>query len=303
MEFTNKYERYCDLLELPYNFAHSQLKKRYYKMALKYHPDKYKGDDDLFKEINEAYTFLNENHNSDSDSFSNFKAFSNKTKFVEIITEFINSYDQNNGWSDLFIQTTINNILKHCETYSEQLFKDLDKKKSQELYSFIFKYRELFSISDKAINKIKRIVQEKMKNDNIIILNPSIDDLLLDKVYKLELNEDCFYVPLWHKKIEFYLSDTAIIVKNIPELDRNLRIDDNNNLFISLEIDIKDILTNKYYIYTVGDAEFKIKAEQLTITENTQFITFRERGILQLVKSNMFDSSKRGDVIFEINLW
>ena len=75
MEFTNKYERYCDLLELPYNFTHSQLKKRYYKMALKYHPDKYKGDDDLFKEINEAYTFLNENHNSDSDSFSNFKAF------------------------------------------------------------------------------------------------------------------------------------------------------------------------------------------------------------------------------------
>ena len=73
--------------------------------------------------------------------------------------------------------------------------------------------------------------------------------------------------------------------------------------YSSLDIDIKDILTNKYYIYTVGDAEFKIKAEQLTITENTQFITFRERGILQLVKSNMFDSSKRGDVIFEINLW
>ena len=60
--------------------------------------------------------------------------------FSELIIKVINSYDPNIGWSNVFIKTTCANILNHCEKYSEDIFNELDLKKSEQLYKFMLDF-------------------------------------------------------------------------------------------------------------------------------------------------------------------
>jgi DnaJ-class molecular chaperone len=54
-------KNYYELLEVQNNASAEELKKSYRRLSLKYHPDKTKGDDSKFKEINEAYSILSDN--------------------------------------------------------------------------------------------------------------------------------------------------------------------------------------------------------------------------------------------------
>ena len=51
--------------------------------------------------------------------------------------------------------------------------------------------------------KIKNIIREKVKNDNVYILNPTLEDLFNYRIFKLKCGEDIFYVPLWHSELQF----------------------------------------------------------------------------------------------------
>lgn len=60
IEFKNKYEKCCDLLEVPYDSDIYQIKLAYRKKAKTYHPDTNPSPNatKLFQEINNAYEFL-----------------------------------------------------------------------------------------------------------------------------------------------------------------------------------------------------------------------------------------------------
>ena len=49
---------YYKILGVDKNSSEEQIKKAFRKLAHEYHPDKSKGDEDKFKEINEAYQVL-----------------------------------------------------------------------------------------------------------------------------------------------------------------------------------------------------------------------------------------------------
>ena len=56
---------YYDILGVSRNSSDYEIKKSYRKLAMKYHPDKNKGDEKAeikFKEINEAYDILKDPH-------------------------------------------------------------------------------------------------------------------------------------------------------------------------------------------------------------------------------------------------
>ena len=72
-----------------------------------------------------------------------------------------------------------------------------------------------------------------------------------DKIYKLEINKDEIYVPLWNPHIEFDHLDSTILVKNIPELPDNIKIDKFNNIHISLVIKIQELLEKGHKVITL----------------------------------------------------
>jgi len=53
-----RFSNYYELLQVPYDANANQIKKAYYDLAKKYHPDTQSSDPDKFKEINEAYATL-----------------------------------------------------------------------------------------------------------------------------------------------------------------------------------------------------------------------------------------------------
>ena len=56
------YEKACKILEISQKHLDEDVKKAYFRMALRYHPDKYKQDNgEKFKQIKEAYDFLTDN--------------------------------------------------------------------------------------------------------------------------------------------------------------------------------------------------------------------------------------------------
>jgi len=52
---------YLTLFDLSYNYTISELREKYIKSVLKYHPDKTNINNEYFKEISNAYQILNSN--------------------------------------------------------------------------------------------------------------------------------------------------------------------------------------------------------------------------------------------------
>ena len=61
----NKELNYYQILNLPFNFEHKELKNNYRKLSKEHHPDKNGGDDANFKIINEAYKVLSDKESKD----------------------------------------------------------------------------------------------------------------------------------------------------------------------------------------------------------------------------------------------
>ena len=281
------WETACKELNVKPKHTERMLKMAYYKQALKYHPDKNNDDGEKFKKINAAYSFL-QNQNTP------------ETNYSTIMKQCVKYFTPDTEWDDAFLTTTLNNVINNCGKITIRLFKGMKKEKCIKLFEFLSNYREIFGITDETIEKMKDILKEKMSDDNIIILNPSIEDILSDNVYKLELDKT-FYVPLWHHEVVFDNSGNDIIVKCIPELEENITIDNDNNLHFCYEGSISDILKDQILNIQLGGKTFSIHSEKLYIKKN-QTMILREQGILKMNQDHIFSTEERADIYINICL-
>ena len=193
----------------------------------------------------------------------------------------------------------INKVNSLCEDKAVEYMKTLDITLLFKIYDILFKYKNAFHMKANFIEEVKKIIKEKTKNDEKIILNPKLTDLFEEQVYKLKVNEELFLIPLWHDELIYDLSGTNLYVHCEPILPNNIEIDSQNNIYITKDYTLNEIWNNDKL-----DIEFNniiINTRNLLIRSN-QTIKYRNCGIPKINTKTPFDTSKKGDVFIIINI-
>jgi len=284
------------------NLDEKNLKKKYHKLALENHPDKNGNtveSTEKFKQICEAYemikreiSFLNNNRNDEDLNFDN-------TEYSNILYSFISGVLKSKN-VEIF-STIIKDIIIGCKKISLKLFENMDKETSIEIYCFLSKYKNVFHISEETMNEIKIIILEKCKADQVYILNPTIDDLFENNIYKLYDNDNLYLVPLWHNECYFdgLNTNSEIIVKCIPTLPENVEIDEENNILVYMEIPFSfSLLEDKTIPVFLGKNIFQIPSKELLL-DKEQIYSFKKKGISK-IKDDISDIQLKSDIIVKI---
>ena len=174
-------------------------------------------------------------------------------------------------------------------------------------YIFLYKYKKILHINDETLTMIKNIVFEKCEGSEVFILNPSIDDLFENNLYKLDVNNKIYIVPLWHNELYFDGVDGEIIVKCNPELPDNIYIDTNNNIVVNICIELRNtLLASPEVLFFIGKKQFAIPMDKITIQRN-QTIILKEKGISKIqygdsMISNMYNVNNKSDIFVNLTL-
>lgn len=277
-----------------------ELNKRFHILALKHHPDKIGNnghcDDELFKQINRAHKLVKEYTFADTADAAHATdaGFKENSDYSSIFGIFVKSLlfklakkPMHPEQNEVNVIAIIHTIISKGVQSAVILFRSMDKHSCVAIYEILSENQELFSISREILEELNAIVESKMKNDTIINLNPTLLDMLLDKVYILRENGHSYYIPLWHSQLHFKLKNTAgcgggggggdtetadaeandasdasssdveeaeLIVLCNTDLPPHITIDEHNNIFINdIDVDIYELFYNQVIHITIDD--------------------------------------------------
>ena len=142
---------YYQILNVPFYCTKKEIKKKYYELCLKYHPDKNDFNDENFKEINNAYEIL---YNEDTRNIYNIQYLFNSVDFTDQELKLLESY---------YLKIIQSNEFRLCKLLYNSLPKDIFKK--------MFKNKQI-------IKSQKRIDIRYLNNDQIINFIISNNDLI-----------------------------------------------------------------------------------------------------------------------------
>jgi curved DNA-binding protein CbpA len=288
----------CLNLQINAPFSETELKKQYRIMALKYHPDKHMPDTDhfygnKFKEISESYEYLNTHLEKNG-----AERTASKNDYNSLFSDFLSSFFTNNHAD---IQCILKHIIDDCHNISVKLFENMDKDRAIKIFEFINTYQHILYISSETVERIKKIINDKIEGDNIIILNPNLEDLLNDNIFMLEFEGEKYYVPLWHDEIYYKHNNHDLVVKCIPELPEDISLDDNNNIIVNINRQISSVFSNGNIIYSLGNKKYTLYANKMNI-QGLQKYVIKGEGISLIQSNNVYDNTLKSDIIFIIHL-
>ena len=270
-----------------------ELRKAYHIQALNNHPDKNisKDSKEKFQNIQNAYTFLKNFINNDIyniyESNDNVNNNNNEdyidkdtSPFINLIMNFLKlsfSYAENNDKN----QKSLNKFQEECINYSNEVLNKLLNRLNlnilQELYVYIensdiLNIEKKLGINSEMIEKlfelIKSILSEKMKNSNLYILKPSLENLLNNDIYKLEIEGEIIYVPLWHKELIY--ENNIIQITPSLKVEQNITINEENNIYYNYYTTFERLIE-----LLRTDASISLELELFDLKIDLQEITLR----------------------------
>ena len=305
--------------------TYDYVKRKYHKMALKCHPDKNGNTKEAthqFQRITEAYNYLitelelktdNQDINEEFVSSSSFKGETKDNKndsqlYTSLLSVFLAGILNVDAKTmpDLLVRIVKEIVLNGSKVISTKIIDDLDKEKSLELYNFLNKYKHILYITPETLEFVSSLIKEKYKNDRVYILNPSIDDLLDNNIYKLYLDDQLYLAPLWHNELYFEDPDkNDIIVLCVPQLPEDITIDENNNIHCNLLVAFdKEMLLDQNVInVNIGKHVFNIPIHKLYMKKEQKYI-IKGEGISHIFENDIYNQTNhgKGDIIVSITI-
>tara|TARA_B110000285_G_C15127709_1_gene621361 strand:+ start:2458 stop:3267 length:810 start_codon:yes stop_codon:yes gene_type:complete len=266
-------------------------------MALKYHPDKNKDEnaEDHFKNIGSSYTFLSRHLDS------NFIEEETSSEYSDVLDSFVKFFSGGKTDEDYssVIFDIISKIKMKCNDDTVlELCREIDINTLVDVYEFVKKYETFLYLEISLVDKIKEYI-DSQRGDNVYIVNPSIDDLFDNNIYKLLRGEKTIYVPMWHSELVYEFDKEELTVKCIPNLPDHINIDERNNMHVYLKRKFDGLLHMPNIQFNLGKNTFQIELSDLHIMKY-QTITIRDKGISLINESNVYDDSKRSHIIIHL---
>jgi curved DNA-binding protein CbpA len=291
------YKDACNILNIDPNIENISpevIKKQYRYNALKYHPDKNCSEkaNEEFIRISNAYEYLiNNNENTER----------NKS-YIDIFSDFLEQSNMfNNQHSTNLFITIFKNIILECEDKTFYFLKDISNQNLLVIIKIIKNNRDLFIFNDGFINKIEELYINKLNNEIHVILNPLIDDLLEDNIYKYYFENSIYIIPLWHKEVIINSEDKEVYIYCKPMLPNNIIIDDDNNIFIEIRENIKNIFNKEKYYFNIGKQIYHINNNQIQLL-TYQEIILKKQGISKINFIDILNNKNRGNIIVKLSL-
>jgi len=290
------YENACINLNINTNETiNSELiKKKYRILALKYHPDKNNSDDaaEQFITIQESYEYLLQHYNYiDNEKGHNY---------YHILQTFLKNMFPEQEHSTLIFYI-FEKIISNCEKHALNTLNNLDVNILNQLYNIINNYKDSLHINDHLIKEISLIIKNKQLNQETIILNPTINDLFENNLYKLLYENKTYIIPLWHHELIYDTGEHEFTIKCIPVLPNNVVIDNNNNITISLTYHINHIWEQTVINFHIDKFKFSFDKNQLKLQEN-QTIKIYNQGISKINTIDVFNVKTKSNIYANITL-
>jgi len=288
------YSNACNILDLSNNFDQKELKHNYFVKALQFHPDKNKDIDAKikFQDILDAYIFLNKYKDIADDSVDDSI---NETSYLNILEKFLNGILNKNIDAPQFL-SLLNN---KCSEITIELLNHFSKNTLLKFHKFVIQYSDILHINKEIIEKIEILIKEHTKNDNVQIINPSLDNLMNDEIYKFEFDDEIYYVPMWHHELVYELSDNLLIVQCESTLPEYINVDQFNNLYVNISTTIKSILNETNITINLGSKQFFIPINELYIKKYQRYI-LKRLGISLIDTNEIYNVENRADIYIDI---
>lgn len=286
------YNKACHVLELNNDMSLDNLRKQYKLKALLYHPDKNKSQDakSQFQEISEAYRYLlkHSEHNEDDE-----KVLSNMDYKYYLFMFLKNTIKGNSQESLLY--AILKKTTTVCSEKAIQLLQNLEKPSLIKIYEILTKNKNYLHVESELLDKIEKLINEKIENDECIILQPSIDDLFENNLYKLKINQHVYIVPLWHNNLVYDNSGNDIYVKCFPILEDHIEIDKYNHIHIQISHSLQEIWENQSFQINIGKRNIEVPIEQILLKKQ-QLICIKNAGISQMNPDSVYDVSQKSHI-------
>lgn len=279
----------------------NELKHKYKIYALKYHPDKNNSQDatEKFQEIHSAYQYLCE-HDIESKLDETDTPIQPNTSYSEMLFTFIQTIIPIDNDTNV-IRIIMQKLTNVCETKSIDFIEKLDKDTLIKIYDIIKKNQDVFNINPEYTSTIESILNNKIQNDEVIVLNPTLEDLFDNNLYRLTLDKNTYIIPLWHHELQYDNNGKDLYVRCNPILLDDIEVDDINDIHIYKTFQIHDIWGEKTIDVEVCDRIFTIEVDKLKLTDN-QTIFLLNSGISRPNVKKIYDVSIRSTIYIHVTL-
>jgi hypothetical protein len=291
------YNDACNILNLMHPFSNKELKQNYYIKALEYHPDKNQqiNATEKFQEISEAYNYLNEYKDYlDFTDISSNSTSREKYSYFNILENFIGGITDKN----IDVAQFISILNSKYSEISIQILKQLPKNTLLTLHKFIDQYSDILHINSDIIDAINKLVTDSIKNDTIIIIKPTVENLLNDDVYIVSFKDEKYYIPYWHHELVYDLSDTALIIRCEPTLPDFMELDQYNNLSINISMQIHSIMNEDSITLNILDRKYIIPVNELYIKNHQRYAL--TGGISRIDMRDIYNINNRANIYINI---